>query len=152
MDSTDCRHGGQGPAARRIQDVANNRLGAVYSALCNFWSARDAAVAAGQRALGAQRRSDTVYFALYNLYLLSRRGASATRNKDAVFTRRDSYSVVLFNTLPQTVLLNDVTSSPDQLLGIMLRNLPAGGTDFANALRTAQDVMVGNWSEERFVA
>ena len=63
MNLTDCQPLAEGPAATRIQAVANNRLGAVYSALYNFWSARHAAVAAGQRALGAQRRSDTVYFA-----------------------------------------------------------------------------------------
>jgi hypothetical protein len=152
MNSTDCRPLGEGPAAKRIQDVANNRLGAVYSALYNFWSARDAAVAAGKRTLGAQRRSDSVYFALYNLYLRSGRSASATRDKDPVFTRRDSYSVILFDYWPQTPLVNDVTSSPDQLLEIVLRHLPNGGTEFSNALRKAQDIMEDNWSEERFVA
>ena len=59
-----------GPAAERIQGLANNRLGAVYSALYTFWCARHAAVAAGQRALGAQRRSDTVYSSLYNVKLM----------------------------------------------------------------------------------
>ena len=67
MCCTDRQPLAKGPAAERIQAVANNRLGAVYSALYNFWSARDAAVAAGQRAFGAQRRFDTVNPALYNL-------------------------------------------------------------------------------------
>ena len=152
MNETDCQPLAEGPAAARIQGVANNRLGAVYSALYNFWSARNASVAAGQRALGAQRRSDTVYVAMYNLYLRSGRSASATGDKEAISTRRDSYSVVLFSTLSQVALVNDVTSSPDQLLEIVLGYRPGGGTDYTNALCIAQQVMVQNWSEERFVA
>jgi hypothetical protein len=64
MGSYDCQPLTEGPAAERIQGVANNRLGAVYSALYNFWSARHAAVTTGQRALGARRRSDTIYSSL----------------------------------------------------------------------------------------
>ena len=70
MGTTDRQPLTEGPAAERIQGLANNRLGAVYSALYNFWCARHAAVAAGPRALGAQRRSDTVYSSLYNLKLM----------------------------------------------------------------------------------
>ena len=67
MGTTDHQPLTEGPAAERIRRVMNNRLGAVCSALYSFWSARHAAVAAGQRALGAQCRYDTVYSALYNL-------------------------------------------------------------------------------------
>jgi hypothetical protein len=66
MNLTDCRPLAYGPAAERLQGL-ENRLGAVYSALYSFWSARHAAVVAGQRELGAQRKYDTVYSVLYNL-------------------------------------------------------------------------------------
>jgi len=129
MGSADHLPLAEGPAAKRIQSLANNRLGAVYSALYNFWSARHAAVAAGQRKLGAQ--------------------CSATRDQEPVYTRPDSYSIILFNAQPQTIMVNDVTSSPDQLLDIVLRHGFGGGTEFANALTEAQDIMVQNWSKER---
>jgi hypothetical protein len=38
-----------------IQQTANNRLGAVYSALYGFWSSRHHVVAAGRQAIGARR-------------------------------------------------------------------------------------------------
>ena len=140
----------EGPAAERIQRRADNRLGAVYSALYSFWSARNAAIAAGQRALGS-RRIDTVYSALHNLSLWSGRNAAA-RGQEIPFTRRDSYSVILFNDWATTTVINDVTSSPDQLLDILLQQQASGGTNFTNALTEAEDVMVQNWSTERFVA
>jgi hypothetical protein len=152
MGTADSRPLTEGPAAERIQRLANNRLGAVYSALYSFWSARHAAVAAGQRALGAQRRSDTVYSALHNLNLRSGRNVGAVRGQKPVFTRRDSYSIILFDHEAITPLVNDVTSSPDQLLEIVLRYQRGGGTVFATALCEAEDVMVKNWSTERSVA
>jgi len=126
MASVDRRPLTDGPVAEHIQGLANNRLGAVYSALYNFWSARQAAVAAGQRAPSAQRRG-----------------------QETAFTRRDSYSVILFDDRVKTALINDVRSSPDQLLNIVLRHKPGGGTNFARALRKAQDVMVKIWSTGR---
>jgi hypothetical protein len=142
----------EGPAGERIQRRADNRLGAVYSALYSFWSARNAAIAAGQRALGSQRRIDTVYSALHNLNLWSGRNAAATRGQEQTYTRRDSYSVILFNDWATTTLVNDVTSSPDQLLDTMLLQQASGGTNFTNALTEAEAVMVQNWSTERSVA
>ena len=139
-----------GPAAERIQQRSNNRLGAVYSALYSFWSAPHAAVAAGNRALGTQRRLDTVYSALHNFW--AARNAGAGRGQDPTFTRRDAYSVILFNDWATTTLVNDVTSSPDQHLDIMLTQQANGGTNFMTALREAEDVMLQNWSTERFVS
>jgi len=148
MSSTDRQPLAEGPSAERIRRVMNNRLGAVYSALYSFWSARQAAVAAEQRTLGAQRRLDTVYSAIHNVNTLSGRNAGAARGQEPAFTRQDSYSVILFNDLAAT-LVNGVTGSPDQLLDIMLRQNISGGTDFATGLREAEDVMVENWSTER---
>ncbi|KAI0246219.1 hypothetical protein BJV78DRAFT_1286673 [Lactifluus subvellereus] len=48
------------PAADRIRRFADNRLGAVYSALYGFWSSRHAAVTAGQQVAGARRDAYSV--------------------------------------------------------------------------------------------
>ncbi|KAH9019267.1 hypothetical protein EDB85DRAFT_581129 [Lactarius pseudohatsudake] len=43
------------PATYRIREKASKRLGAVYSALYSFWSARHDTVTSGQQAIGARR-------------------------------------------------------------------------------------------------
>jgi hypothetical protein len=101
----------------RILRVANNRLGAVYSALYSFWSARHA-VTAGRQTVG---------------------------------TRRDAYSVILFNSTTIPVLTNDFTSFPDQLLDAVLDHRADGGRNFSEALRAGRAVMEQNWSAERLV-
>jgi hypothetical protein len=117
MSSIDRRPLPNAPATDRIRRRADNRLGAVYSALYSFWSARHAAVTSGQQTIGA---------------------------------RRDAYSVILFNATTKSVVVNDFTSSPDQLLDIVLNERTARGTNFAAALQTSQSVMEDNWSTERF--
>ena len=117
MSCTDRRPLANAPATNQIMWRANNRLGAVYSALYSFWSARHTAVTAGQQILGA---------------------------------RRDAYSIVLFNESATNILVNDFTSSPDQLLNTVLANQASGGTNFAEALRAGQTVMVQQWNTERF--
>ncbi|KAI0302897.1 hypothetical protein B0F90DRAFT_1935607 [Multifurca ochricompacta] len=104
------------PATERIRRSADNRLGAVCSALYSFWTARHAAVTAGQQAAGA---------------------------------RRDAYSVVLFNDSIANAVINDFTSTPQQLLESVLAMRASGGTDFSEALRAAHNAMVQNWSTER---
>lgn len=136
-----------GPAAERIMERSNNRLGAVYSALYSFWSARHAAVTAGQRTLGTQRGLDAVYSALHSFW--SARHVGATGGQESVVTRRDAYSVILFNNSATTAVADDFTSSPDQLLDIMLSNHATSGTDFATALRAAESIMVRYWNTER---
>lgn len=54
MRSTDRRPLPDAPAADLIQQHADNRLGAVYSALHSFWSARHAANTAGQQGAGVR--------------------------------------------------------------------------------------------------
>ncbi|KAH9005432.1 hypothetical protein EDB86DRAFT_2825090 [Lactarius hatsudake] len=105
------------PATDRIMQIASNRLGAVYSALYSFWSARHVAVTLGQETNGA---------------------------------RRDAYSVIMFNSTTKNVVVNDFTSSPDELLDIVLNTRAKGGTSFATALQAGQAVMVDNWSTERW--
>ena len=117
MSNTDRRPLPNAPATGRIRERADNRLGAVYSALYSFWSARHAAVTSGQQTIRA---------------------------------RRDAYSVILFNSTTKTAVVNDLTSSPDELLDIVLNEQAAFGTNFAAALRVSQAVMEDNWSTERF--
>ena len=105
------------PATDRIKQKANNRLGAVYSALYSFWSARHA-VTSGQETAGA---------------------------------RRDAYSVIMFNSTTENVVTNDLTSSPDELLDVVLNTQPKTGTNFAVALQAGPAVMVDNWRTERSV-
>ena len=101
------------PMTNIISQFANNRLGAVYSALYGFWSARHTAATAG--------------------------------------ARRDAYSVILFNSGSKTILSNDLTSSPDELLGAMLGHQADGGTNFSEALRAGRVVMKRNWDTDRLV-
>ena len=108
------------PMAKRIRQTANNRLGAVYSALYGFWSARHAAVTVDRQS--------------------------------GVGARRDAYSVILFNSTATSILTNDFTSPPDQLLDAMLAYWADGGTDFSEALRAGRRVMEQNWSTERLIS
>jgi hypothetical protein len=117
MSYRDRRPLADAPAADRIREHADNRLGAVYSALYSFWSARHAVVTAGQQ----------------------------------VGARHDGYSVVLFNQQTTNVLVNDFTSTPDQLLDIVLAEKPSLGTSFSEALEAARVVMEQHWNTERLV-
>ncbi len=116
MSSTDRRPLADAPATDLIRQYTDNRLGAVYSALYSFWSARNAAVTAGQQVVGA---------------------------------RRDAYSIVFFSRRTKNVLVNDFTSTPGQLLGLVLAERPSNGTNFTAALEAARAIMEQNWSTER---
>jgi Mg-chelatase subunit ChlD len=60
MSSDDRRPLADAPMTDQIVRSANNRLGAVYSALYSFWFARHAAVTVGRRAVGARRDAYSV--------------------------------------------------------------------------------------------
>ncbi|KAI0280128.1 hypothetical protein BGY98DRAFT_965777 [Russula aff. rugulosa BPL654] len=142
MASTDHQPLSDAPVTARIRAHASNRLGAVYSALYCFWSARHATATAIQETLGAR-----FYSTLHTF--LSGRPATAIVDQQTTGTRRDAYSVILFNQSTQNALINDLTSSPDQLLGALLGEQAEGGTDFSSALRAGEAIMVENWSPER---
>jgi hypothetical protein len=129
-------------ATDRIVVHANNRLGAVYSALYSFWSASHVAP---QQAGGARRGPDPFYGA-------SSAHNSAIADRQSFSTRRDAYSVILFNDFSTTALVNDLTSSPDQLLDRLLVIRASGGTNFSVALQAGQSVMLQNWNTARLVA
>lgn len=118
MRNTDRRPLADAPVADLIRQHADNRLGAVYSALHSFWSARHAAIMADRQGPG---------------------------------TRPDAYSVVLFSEQTTNVIVNDLTSTPDQLLATVLAERPSRGTNFSEALGAARAIMEENWSMERFV-
>jgi hypothetical protein len=122
MSSTDRGPLADAPMTNRIRQTANNRLGAVYSALHSFWSARHAAVT-----VGSGRQSD-------------------------VGPRRDAYSVILFDSGTRSILTNDFTSTPDELLDVMLAHKAGGGTNFSAAIRAGGAVMEQNWSTDRLVS
>ncbi|KAI6035781.1 hypothetical protein EDC04DRAFT_2571420 [Pisolithus marmoratus] len=63
--------------------------------------------------------------------------------------RRDAYSVVLFHHETLTVIENDLTSNPDQLLNMLLPHQADGGTNFTAAINAAQGIMERHWSTER---
>jgi hypothetical protein len=152
MCSTDRQPLVVGPAAARIRQHANNRLGAVYSALYSFWTARHAACTPGQQVSPRRGPSfDTVYSALYNLWGAGPAAGPADPGQHPDSGRRDAYSVVLFSDSTKAVLTNDLTSNPDQLLDIVLREEASGGTNFSSALLASQSVMLQHWSTERFV-
>lgn len=60
MSSTDRCPLPNAPMTNQIQQSANNRLGAVYSALYSFWSARHAATTANRQGFGARRDAYSV--------------------------------------------------------------------------------------------
>jgi len=138
-----------GPEAARIRLHADNRLGAVFSALYSFWTARHAAVASRQQP-GARGGFDVVYSALYSF--LNTGAVDTTAGQRPGGGRRDAYSVVLFNESSKVVLTNDLAKNPDELLDTLLLEEAYGGTNFGVALRTSQSVMLQNWSTERLVS
>ena len=64
MGASDRRPLANAPATNRIVRHSNNRLGAVYSALHSFWSARHAAVTVGP--LAVQTRRDAYRVILFD--------------------------------------------------------------------------------------
>jgi len=139
-----------GPAAERIRLHANNRLGAVYSALYSFWTARHHATITARQRFGSRRGLDSVYSALHSFWPTNSAAATADRHPGA--GRRDAYSIVLFDKTSKTVLNNDFRSTPDQLLDILLREGTGSTTDFDVALQASQSVMLQHWSAERSIS
>jgi hypothetical protein len=149
MACTDRQPLSDAPVTALIRAHAPNRLGAVYSALYCFWIARHASVSTIQERLSARFGPGTLYSALHTFW--SGRPTTATMDQQTG-TRRDAYSVVLFNHSTKNALVNDSMSSPEQLLGALLTERAEGSTNFASALSAGEAVMVENWSPERLVA
>ncbi|KAF8270139.1 hypothetical protein EI94DRAFT_1572222, partial [Lactarius quietus] len=95
----------------------------------------------------ANNRLGSVFSALYSFWIA--RQAAVDRNAPAGGGRRDTYSLIFFNQEPSMSIENDLTSSPDELLTAALQYIASGGTNFTNALESAQNVMTSHWSTER---
>ena len=149
MASTDRQPLSDAPVTDLIRAHAPNRLGAVYSALYCFWSARHAAAASMQETLSARSGLGAFYSTLQTL--LSGHPATTMVDQQTTGARRDAYSVILFNHSTKNVFVNDFKSSPSQLLGALLTEHGEGGTDFASALKAGEAVMLESWSPERLV-
>ncbi|KAF8428955.1 hypothetical protein L210DRAFT_3508644 [Boletus edulis BED1] len=90
-------------------------------------------------------QSDNRYGAvLSSLHAFWAARATSIANFNAA--RRDTYSVVLFDHTVATPIVNDLTSTPNQLLGQLLSAGTHGGTNFTLAINQAQAVMEQSWS------
>lgn len=65
-------------------------------------------------------------------------------------TRRDAYSVLMFDRIVRTCIENDFASTPDGLLQSIIPFSVGRGTNYDSALNATQAVMEQNWSDERF--
>lgn len=72
--------------------------------------------------------------------------------RQAVMTgaRQDAYSVLLHDDEVHTPIVNDLTSSPDDLLNQILPFEARLGTNFERAFRETQSCMEANWDAERY--
>lgn len=101
----------------------------------------------GEIARVSNNRLGAVCSALHAFW--SARQATAQRGSTTV--RRDAYSVLMFDTSVAQGVVNDVSSSSDELLHMMLRYRASGGTDFTQALDSARILLEQNWSTDRSV-
>lgn len=98
----------------------------------------------------ANNRLGAVFSSLYSFWIA--RQATFDRNpQPGGRSRKDAYSVILFDSEPTTCVENDLTSSPEELLTAVLEHDARGGTDFTCALKKTHEVMISYWSNERYV-
>jgi hypothetical protein len=98
----------------------------------------------------ANSRLGAVFSSLHSFWIA--RQAAFDRNPRPIGrSRKDAYSVILFNSEPTTCVENDFASSPEELLTAVLEHEASGGTDFTRALKKAHEVMISYWSNERYV-
>lgn len=89
-------------------------------------------------------RLGAVYSSLHSFWL-SRHNALNTGS-----SRRDAYTVILFDSYTRIAISNDFASDPDALLTMMLGHRAGGGTNFNSALVAAEGAMRQHWSTERY--
>ena len=94
-------------------------------------------------------RLGAVYSSLHSFWT-SRHAALNAVGQNAAITRRDAYSMILFDHSPTTCISNDFARSPNELLDSIVSLQTGGGTDYTGALAEAQSVMVQHWSNERY--
>lgn len=94
-------------------------------------------------------RLGAVYSSLYGFWT-SRQAAVNPIGQNAAGARRDAYSVILFENSATTCISNDFTSSPDNLLDVIVPHRAGRGTNYTGALTAAQSLMIQHWSNERY--
>lgn len=103
----------------------------------------------GQIAARHDNRVGAVYSALYSFWTSRWSVIAGPQGQAQAQARKDAYSVLLFDHDIVNCVSNDFTSSPDQLLGMVLPHGARGGTNYRLAVTTAQQVMEQHWSTER---
>ena len=97
----------------------------------------------------AKNRLGAVFSSLYSFWIA--RQAVFDRNpQPGGRSRKDAYSVILFNSEPTACVENNFTSSPEELLAAVLEHEASGGTDFTRAIKKAHGVMISYWNNERY--
>ena len=97
-------------------------------------------------------RLGAVYSAVYSFWFA--RYVAGIAGRKAVGVRRDAFSVILFNSGTENVLVHDCKNNLDRLLDVMMIMMigrASGGKNFTLALQAGQNVMEQHWSTERFV-
>jgi hypothetical protein len=98
----------------------------------------------------ANNRLGAVFSSLYSFWIA--RQVMFDRNaRSGGGVRKDTYSLIFFDSAPTSCIENNFTGSPDELLTAALQHNADGGTNFTRALKRAQDVMTSHWSTERYV-
>lgn len=100
--------------------------------------------ASGKIIQSSNNRFGAVLSSLYSFW--SARAAAVAGIQTA---RRDSYSVILFDHHVVDAVVNDFSSSPDNLLDAVIHYQASRGTNFTAAIQHAQSVMEQHWSTER---
>jgi len=90
----------------------------------------------------ANNRYGSVLSALYGFW-----SARSTALRGGA--RQDGYTVITFSDYAETVIGNDFTSTPDELLAQLLTQRGIWGTNFNNALTAAQSALEAHWSQQR---
>ena len=93
-------------------------------------------------------RVGAVYSSLYGFWQARASALNAAVGNGV--PRRDAYSVVLFDHHVYRSVINDFTSSPDDLLNGLMAYGSGGGTNYTLATTETQSVMESNWSTERY--
>ena len=95
-------------------------------------------------------RLGAVYSSLQGFWEARHRAVTAGGAGGAGGVRRDAYTFILFNHGVTTALSHDFSSTPAQLLNTVLGYHASGGTNFTDAITTAQRSLEANWSTERY--
>jgi hypothetical protein len=95
----------------------------------------------------SNNRLGAVYSALHSFWMARQ---TAINNAGGCGARRDAYSVLLYHDhATRTSIINNFSSTPDQLLQELLPRSVRYGTNVEAAVTLAQDMMQTHWNAER---